>query len=581
MVNYQCVAIGINRYHFLQPLSAADADAQILHRFFTQEAKIAEQQSLLLTDTSPLVNHRSTYPHRDNLLSWLEVKLKAVVGGGRSVQESEVQKINQKAFWFYFSGYAINYQGEDYLMPIDGNPKDILGTGIALRSLFESFQRQGTRQIFVVLDLQGLEKGKMSVGKQAIALAKQMKISLILSCQPDKFSVRGLLTAALLEAFHHYGQKITLAKLEQYLRDRLPEFNFPSWQQSQVPVVISSSLEASHHPLLTFSSLERLENGFAKVAIALPKLPDPPMAGEVRQGVIATRNSGTPDFSLPAISPSENVNQSSSNRRKKLNFSSFMGKIAQYKWFFWGLSCSFLPLLLVTIFVSYWLQVRQSTTISDRPSEVSETKVISQIEQDILNRARIKLKNNQASDFNRAIGSARQSSLENVLNRQAESDIERWSQIILDIAEGRARTGDFSSAIAAAELVPRDRATLYQTARQKIQLWKTLLEQQQVNQSLIETAKELIDPSQAFTYNQAIAILSQITPEQPTYQESRQFINNWSQKIYFLAISRATEGKFDRAIETAKLIPTHTPLYEDAQKAIARWQQKISQENEN
>jgi hypothetical protein len=240
----------------------------------------------------------------------------------------------------------------------------------------------------------------------------------------------------------------------------------------------------------------------------------------------------------------------------------------------------------VTIFVSYWLQVRQSTTISDRPSEVSETKVISQkvisqIEQDILNRARIKLKNNQASDFNRAIGSARQSSLENVLNRQAESDIERWSQIILDIAEGRARTGDFSSAIAAAELVPRDRATLYQTARQKIQLWKTLLEQQQVNQSLIETAKELIDPSQAFTYNQAIAILSQITPEQPTYQESRQFINNWSQKIYFLAISRATEGKFDRAIETAKLIPSHTPLYEDAQKAIARWQQKISQENEN
>lgn len=67
MEKHQCIAIGINRYHFLQPLNHAEADAQILYHFLVEEAKISPQRSLLLTDTSPRVNHRSTYPDRDNL----------------------------------------------------------------------------------------------------------------------------------------------------------------------------------------------------------------------------------------------------------------------------------------------------------------------------------------------------------------------------------------------------------------------------------------------------------------------------------------------------------------------------------
>ncbi|NJP19364.1 MAG: hypothetical protein HC763_10715 [Hydrococcus sp. CRU_1_1] len=200
-------------------------------------------------------------------------------------------------------------------------------------------------------------------------------------------------------------------------------------------------------------------------------------------------------------------------------------------------------------------------------------------ELDILNRARMVLTNNQASDFNKAIGTSRELKLNTPAYQDAQKDIERWSQIILDIAEGRARTGDFSGAIAAAQLVPRDRVILYRTAIQKIQFWENLQKQQQVNQDVIANAKKLIDPEQASSYAKAIALLRQISPSQPNYIEARQFMNNWNQKIYFLAISRAAQREIRQAIESAKLIEPDAYLYKDAQKAIAKWHLELGEKD--
>ncbi|AFY76436.1 hypothetical protein Ple7327_1021 [Pleurocapsa sp. PCC 7327] len=572
MENYQCIAIGIDRYHFFPPLNSAEASARILYQCLVEEAKISVRQALLLTDASPRFLDRSTYPNRENLISWLEIR----------------NSPSSSPLWFFFSGYGISYQGEDYLMPIDGNLKDIPGTGIAMRSLFESLIQQGTARILVVLDLRGM--GDAMVGQQAIALAKQMKISLIVSSHGDKSASlgRGMLATALVEALRHYRQNITLAKLEQYLRDRLPEFSLDLWQPTQTPVVISPSPEASHYPLLekakpieerdrmrmtTFSSSRTLFSQpislkratadspiTTKVAaIALPKLPD-----------------------RPAFYSPLNINLPSDDKRANINIKidllPIISKISQFKWFFLGLASSLLPSLLTIVVVFQLLQMRQPTSISERAVEILETETPiqagSKSEQEILNRATIFLKANQASDFNRAIGSVRQLKPGEPFYQQARADIDRWSQIILDIAEGRARTGDFQRAIAAAELVPRDRASLSQTARQKIRLWETLQKQQQATKAAIETARKLINPSQAATYSRAIALLRQIPPEQPGYMEARQFMNNWSQKIYFLAISHAAEGNLRQAIETAQFIPSDTHLYQDAQKAIARWKQK-------
>ncbi|NJK48988.1 hypothetical protein HC931_13125 [Candidatus Gracilibacteria bacterium] len=126
MENFQCIAIGIDRYHFLAPLRYAVADAQVFARFLVEEAKTSFRQSLLLTDTSPYLNKLSTYPNRENLLAWLEK------GDTRS----------SSPLWFFFSGYGMNYRGEDFLLPIDGNPNDIENTGISLRSFLNRYNNK-------------------------------------------------------------------------------------------------------------------------------------------------------------------------------------------------------------------------------------------------------------------------------------------------------------------------------------------------------------------------------------------------------------------------------------------------------
>ena len=85
------------------------------------------------------------------------------------------------------------------------------------------------------------------------------------------------------------------------------------------------------------------------------------------------------------------------------------------------------------------------------------------------------LKNNQASSFNQAIRKAKTVKPNSSLYQQAQADITRWSEVILDIAYGRASQGNFSGAIAAAQLIPQDEASaklIAQQATEEIQNWR-------------------------------------------------------------------------------------------------------------
>lgn len=84
----------------------------------------------------------------------------------------------------------------------------------------------------------------------------------------------------------------------------------------------------------------------------------------------------------------------------------------------------------------------------------------------------------QISAFNRAIQQARQIPKTDPAYAQAQQDIDRWSQLILSVAEQRANRGNggsrrravqnYRSAIAAAQLVPRDRPAVYARAQRLI-----------------------------------------------------------------------------------------------------------------
>jgi hypothetical protein len=196
-----------------------------------------------------------------------------------------------------------------------------------------------------------------------------------------------------------------------------------------------------------------------------------------------------------------------------------------------------------------------------------------QANQATLEQAKRLLRPNQASLFNKAIVQARQVQPGDPLYEQARQDMRRWSEVILDLAEGRANQGNFGAAIAAAQLIPNDDPSVYAKAQQSIAQWKLRSAQQQQNQSIIQAARKQVQPNQASSYRRAITSLSKILPGQPGYAEAQQLIAQGSRTIYLIAQSRASRGKFQDAIQTAALVPAGTPSFEAAQKAIARWQQ--------
>ena len=182
------------------------------------------------------------------------------------------------------------------------------------------------------------------------------------------------------------------------------------------------------------------------------------------------------------------------------------------------------------------------------------------------------LRSSQASSFNRAIAATRQIKQGTPLYNEARTQINRWSRVILDIAEARAIKGDIQGAIAAARLVPSDVPQVYGLAQNAIAKWEQQVSKTDINRQIIINAQEEIIPNQASSYNRAINILKTIKPNDPIYAEGQELQKQWSRTIYLLANTRAAQENFKLAVATAKLVPGDSPSHSDAQGAIARWQ---------
>lgn len=191
--------------------------------------------------------------------------------------------------------------------------------------------------------------------------------------------------------------------------------------------------------------------------------------------------------------------------------------------------------------------------------------------QTILNEARRQIQPISASLFNNAIETARQIPPADPYYEQAQADIDRWSRIILDLAEGRAATGDLAGAIAAAQLVPPDRPAVYRQAQENIARWQ----QQSTNRQLIQQAQASLQPGQASSFQKAIEQVRQITPDQPEYATAQERVAQWSEDILVIARARAAQSRFSEAISAAQLVPSSTPVHDQAQQEIQRWQGQI------
>ena len=493
MSHYWAIAVGINHYQFLQPLHFAQPDAQSLCESLVSDAGFLPEHCWLLTDTSPEISDRSTDPTHENLQYWTDA-LK--------------DKLHpEDGLWCYFSGYGICVDGEDYLLPIDANPGQVKETGFTVRSLFQRLRSLPTQKIFVLLDINRASSvSNEKVGAQTATLAREARIPTLLSCRPEQFSHEaaaynhGLFTQALLEGLRSH-QCSTLSTLEDFLKLRLPELCDHSDRPIQDPVLVISEPEQLYQVIMpvnwaeTESWVSAELNPFAinddlylTAVDSNPTFDDfgtlPTIMGATADNApneeipdrfvlepVSVEPAPIPDLTLPdePLHPDDSP------------ICTPAPKDSQKEQLFWerllfGGSALLLVLLLGVLFRNWsTFTGAQQTARNETPFEanaapVTPTPAVKSAQ--VLNEARSFIKPTLASDANRAIERARTIPPTDPLYPEAQQDIDRWSRNILEIARKRADQKEFQQAIAAAQLVPKDRPQIYTEAQKAIQQWR-------------------------------------------------------------------------------------------------------------
>jgi uncharacterized caspase-like protein len=241
MARNQAIVIGINQYHFLQPLKYAKQDAEAMYRFLREEANFDE--IFLFTDDSPLIGGKATKPFRANLLRVL-----------RQIFASPFMQDGDN-FWFFFSGHGIPHNGQDYLMPLDADPEDIENTGISTNIITNYLRSCGADNTVMILDAcrNGGKKSCVGIGKQTGVEARQTGVISFFSCSPNQYSYelekiqQGAFTHVLLKGLGVQGKCATVAQLNQYLETQVPELINQHLNGSrQSPYTIVEPLNRSH-----------------------------------------------------------------------------------------------------------------------------------------------------------------------------------------------------------------------------------------------------------------------------------------------------------------------------------------------
>ncbi|MDZ8104497.1 MAG: caspase family protein [Nostoc sp. DedQUE12a] len=627
MANYWAIAIGINQYQLFQPLSCAQADAEALKDILVAEAGFVPEHCLLMTDTSPPIKDRSTYPTKENILLLLE-DLAATCWQP------------QDYLWLFFSGYGVNYKGKDYLMPAEGNPELVPETGIELRSLMQSLQL-AELNVLLLLDINRAfgTQADAPVGEETIELAQELELATIFSCQPEQFSHEsselghGFFTAALLEALRS-GNGNNLADLESYLSLLVPKLCQHHWRPIQNPAIIIPSRPQVILPKLAIGSdLESEaviypEESFA-IALAAPPLGD----SSRNQGTwgkttinFKVQKSNRKQIQQSAAGlvsqPQGNTNpppETSIGMNAKGRFipDSSQAHVSQFprnhsntplwkQFILWGGGSLVVAGLIAVVFLrnQETFRIKEISSTSPnatasspqafqnlpndpsiirtsqpaRPKNQSSAQTALNSEsqkrnQAVLDLAKMSLQETQASDLSLAIATAKRIKPGEPLYEQAQENIKIWSRMILDLAEGRAKQRQYASAIAAARLIAKNEP-LYAKAQAAINLWRLEGKQYVSNTTLLDAANALIQPGQASTYNRAIEVAKKVPQGEPGFDTAQKSINKWSEKILDLAKRRAAQGELNTAIETATLVPEETASYEDAQDAIQKWRKK-------
>ncbi|MEY3400893.1 MAG: hypothetical protein RLZZ86_496 [Cyanobacteriota bacterium] len=607
MVNYWAIAIGINQYQLFQPLGCAQADAEAIKDYLVTQAGFPSENCLLMTNTSPPIGDKSSYPTKENILSLLQ-KLAATFWQPEDY------------LWLFFSGYGVNYKEQDYLMPVGGDPEQVAETGIEVRSLMQSLELTGIKVLFI-FDINRAfgTQADAPVGQEIIELAAKLQMGAIISCQPEEFSHestelgRGFFTAALLEALGS-GKGYDLSDLASYLGYLTPKLCQYHWRPLQNPITVIPAQKPAILPILTLDensaaiifpeasfavtrTAPPLENSDsitidqsgwienASVATTLNKIPTESVSESIVENhhTLATAPSSHGEGRFIPLPPITTAKDKASSRSEMALWQEFI---------IWGGSNMVIVALIATFLLRHHENFRfknLSKTVFDNTTSATQLPQLSPTTQNrstaqisvdrdskkrnqaILELEKMSLVPNQPGDLVTAIANAGKIKANTPIYVEAQENIQVWCQMILELAQAQAEQRKYENAIATAQLITK-KEPLYSQAETVIKKWQIEAKQYVSNKTLLDAATALIIPEQASSYNRAIVVAKKIQRGQPGFEIAQTSINQWSEKILDLAKIRANQGDFHGAISTAILVPTGAIAYEDAQDAIQKWQ---------
>lgn len=597
MSNHWAISVGINQYQFFQPLSYAQRDAQELRNLLIENAGFLPDHCLLLTETSPSVLGKSTYPSLENIQGWFDLLTQNYLQPG-------------DLLWCFFSGYGVCFQGEDYLVPIEGNPNALSTTALSLRSLFSKLQPWADNTL-VLLDInrsQGMS-GE-AVGIQTATLARESQISTILSCHPDQFSREvsglghGFFTAALLESLRS-SQGDTLISLNRYLDQRIPELSEHYWQPLQQPLAVIHPPEKLNQVILPNPTAKPL---FFSVVQA---------AAERKQGsgsIAATPSWASSLFSNRQPAPSVNGSPNGNGKHSTPSPTPVVVPVATN-----GVKPAPLqdhsPMNGATSASMAPEPDRQPTPQPENSSPPEEGELADTVfwRRVILGGTAIAallslgvwLRNRPESAQSPPSPSANQllpapspDSVASPAVQTSPSPLPNpTSQGSPNPAPGIGKDGSSSSKPTAGNSTPSATGKPSTNPGKPTPIAKTTTPIGKATGSPVPgnaskpaavpaqddplvAARRLIRPGQASRYSQAIAKAREIKPGHPRYAEAQESITQWSRVIFNLAKRRAEQEKFPAAIAAARLVPRdQTPLYAEAQKMISQWELRQRQQS--
>lgn len=177
-----------------------------------------------------------------------------------------------------------------------------------------------------------------------------------------------------------------------------------------------------------------------------------------------------------------------------------------------------------------------------------------------------------------AIEKAQEIAPNRALSSQARQNISQWRNEIQRIedrpilveATRLANQNRLEAAIEKAQEIGSNRA-LYPEAEEKISRWRNTI----IARESIEQAQDIAQTRTADSLLQAIQTIAPARNSDQYRNEAQRLTDEWSKRIYAIAIRRADENNLENAIKVAQEIPSQSGIYPEARGKIQQWQDDL------